>query len=137
MMAGKSALHSLCRPIGIVALQNLLRADSQNCSARRRLNRERVLEFLRADGAGQCGASGGVDGARPLRLSISPVVRLVTGRPQSHFGSQRFDLPWDVATSVQPRSALWLAVRNKNLAQINKSCRRTISRAANGKTRYI
>ena len=41
-------------------------------------------EILRADGTGQCGASGGVDGARSLRLSISPVVRLAAGRPQSH-----------------------------------------------------
>ena len=45
MMAGKSALHSLCRPLGIVALQSLLQSDSQNWSARRRLNRERALKF--------------------------------------------------------------------------------------------
>jgi Molybdopterin-binding domain of aldehyde dehydrogenase len=39
--------------------------------------------------------------------------------------------------SVPARSAtLWLAVRNKYLAQINKSRRGTISRAPNGKTRY-
>ena len=35
-----------------------------------------------------------------------------------------------------PSAPLWLAVRNKYLAQINKSRRGTISRAANGKTRY-